>query len=409
MEIKANIRREDWEMVRKQKPNWSDDGKDWNVYRVKISELHYNEENGRIATWISTYTSDPKNPPLNTLSREDFNNVIEGFIRLSNKKESLKNLEQDIKKKTQLNPGVILTDGTIVSGNRRFTALRSLYKEDADDKYEYFECFIVDYPESKQAKEFVKLIETKTQFGIVTEEDYNPIDRLVTIYKYLINPETKIWTIKEYAKKIGIKESDAENLYYRAAVLVDYLNFIGQPNAFHIARIKKLDGPIAELPALYKKLITTKPEEWDRIKILFYSEMQKPGDRTRSIRNLKTTYQKNPDEFERLLRDIYKAQESAEEAYEREGRVVTTDTTVDSDGVERPIVTLDDSQIQDAANRTKKIEAREKQKKKVSSAKDSLDQVELDMIPHMSLEDKAEMRRDIEKIKKIIEKIEKRL
>ena len=301
MEIKANIRREDWEMVRKQKPNWSDDGKDWNVYRVKISELHYNEENGRIATWISTYTSDPKNPPLNTLSREDFNNVIEGFIRLSNKKESLKNLEQDIKKKTQLNPGVILTDGTIVSGNRRFTALRSLYKEDADDKYEYFECFIVDYPESKQAKEFVKLIETKTQFGIVTEEDYNPIDRLVTIYKYLINPETKIWTIKEYAKKIGIKESDAENLYYRAAVLVDYLNFIGQPNAFHIARIKKLDGPIAELPALYKKLITTKPEEWDRIKILFYSEMQKPGDRTRSIRNLKTIFQIHLDSFDRLF------------------------------------------------------------------------------------------------------------
>lgn len=410
MQIKTIIKKEELEPIRKQKPNWSDDGKDWNVYRIKISELHYNEENGRIATWISMYNSDPSNPPLDSLSREKFNEVIEQYIRLSNgKKEALTNLEQDIKKKTQLNPGVVLTDGTIVSGNRRFTALRSLYKEDCDDKYEYFECFIVDYPESKQAKEFVKLIETKTQFGVVAEEDYNPIDRLVTIYKYLINEETKIWTVKEYAKKIGIKESDAENLYYRAAILVDYLSFIGKPNDFHIARIKKLDGPIAELPNLYKSLKTSRPEEWDRIKILFYSEMQKGGDRTRSVRDLKKTYAKNPPEFERLLGNIYRAQESAEEVLEREGREVTTDYSVDNNGNERPLVTLDDSVIQDAANRTKKIEAREKQKKKVSSAKDALDQVELDMLSHMTAEDKAEIKKDIDKIRIRLEKIEKRL
>lgn len=406
MEIKSNIRREDWEAVRQQKPNWSDDGKDWTVYKVKISELHYNEDNGRIATWISTYLSDPNNPPLESLSREKFNDTIEQFIVLSNKKESLKNLENDIKKKTQLNPGVILTDGTIVSGNRRFTALRQLYKEDCDDKYEFFECFIVDYPESRQAKEFVKLIETKTQFGIVTEEDYNPIDRLVTIYKYLINEDTRIWTVKEYAKKIGIKESDAENLYYRAAVLVDYLDFIGKPNAFHIARIKKLDGPIAELPNLYKRINASKPEEWNKIKILFYSEMQKSGDRTRSVRQLKTTYQKNPQEFDRLLSEIYKAQESAEEA--KDAKQNSADDE-ENDISERPIVTLDDSKIQDAANRTKKIEAREKQKKKVSSAKESLCQVELDMIPYLSPEDKKEMKQDIDKIKKTLEKIEGRL
>ena len=408
MEIRANIRREDWTKVRKQKPNWSDDGKDWDVYQVKISELHYNEDNGRIATWISTYTSDPNNPPLNSLSREDFNNVIEGFIRRSNKEEALKNLKQDIKKKTQLNPGVILTDGTIVSGNRRFTALRSLYKEDCDDKYEYFECFIVDYPESKQAKEFVKLIETKTQFGVVTEEDYNPIDRLVTIYKYLINEETRIWTVKEYAKKIGIKESEAENLYLRASILVDYLNFIGQPNAFHLARINKLDGPIAELPNLYKKLHSSKPEEWDRIKILFYSEMLKSGDRTRSVRDLKNTYLKNPAEFERLLSDLYKRQEKVEEAQKHENK----DTDEPSNLVvnaESVIVKLEDSQIQDAANRTKKLEAREKQKKKVSNAKDTLDSVELDMIAYMTEADKAEMKKDLEKIMTRAEKIKARL
>jgi len=409
MEIKTKINKEDWELVRQQKPNWSDDGKDLNVYKVKISELHYNEENGRIATWISTYTSDPNNRPLDTLTREEFNDVIENFIVLSNKKDSLTNLENDIKKKTQLNPGVILTDGTIVSGNRRFTALRHLYKQDYDETYGYFECFIVDYPESKQAKEFVKLIETKTQFGVVAEEDYNPIDRLVTIYKYLINEDTKIWTIKEYAKKIGIKESEAENLYYRASVLVDYLDFIGQPGAFHIARIKKLDGPIAELPLLYKRIHDTKPEEWNRIKILFYSEMQKQGDRTRSIRGLKTAYLKNPEEFDRLLTNLYKKQEFAEEEKERELKQTDNHLSVEADVNNHRIVTLDDSDIQDAANRTKKIEAREKQKKKVSSARDSLNSVELDMLPFMSEEDKDSIKKDIERIKSLLETIEGKL
>lgn len=406
MEIKTKINREDWKVVRKQKPNWSDDGKDLDVYKVKISELHYNEENGRIATWISTYTSDPTKKPLNELSREEFNNEIERFIELSNKKESLKNLEQDIRKKTQLNPGVILTDGTIVSGNRRFTALRKLYNESCDEKYEYFECFIVDYPESKQDKEFVKLIETKTQFGVVTEEDYNPIDRLVTIYRYLICPETKIWTVKEYAKKLNIKEGDAENLYLRALILSDYLEFIGQPTAFHIARINKLDGPIAELPRLYKKLSIYKPEEWNRIKILFYSEMQKSGDRTRYVRNLKNTYTKNKTEFERLLADIYKAQEKAEEAHENGDELPTNTIVSRNDGGEHVIATLDDYKIQDASQKTKKLEAREKQKNRINSAKKALSEVELDLLQYLDSEEKGDIQNQIDSIRTLLEKIE---
>ena len=140
--IKTVINREQLEKVRMAKPNWSDSGVEQQVYRVNIKELHYNEENGRIATWISTYVSDENNCKLDSLSREEFNNIIEGFIKKANKKETLDALMLDIKKKTQLNPGVILTDGTIVSGNRRFTALRNLYEIDHDDKYEYFECFV---------------------------------------------------------------------------------------------------------------------------------------------------------------------------------------------------------------------------------------------------------------------------
>ena len=144
--IKTFIDRDKIQKVRMAKPNWSDEGKEMQVYRVNIKDLHYNEENGRIATWISTYLSDQNNPKLDSLSREEFNDKIETFVKNANSKEALDNLIGDIKKKTQLNPGVILTDGTIVSGNRRFTALRNLSRIDCDEKYEYFECFVIDAP-----------------------------------------------------------------------------------------------------------------------------------------------------------------------------------------------------------------------------------------------------------------------
>ena len=409
MEIKNTINKSDWEVARMQKPNWSDSGQEMPVYRVKLSELHYNEENGRIATWISIYTSNPDNPPLSSLDRDTFNGIIEGFIRKANTPESFKNLENDIKKKTQLNPGVILEDGTVVSGNRRFTVLRKLYEdENHDGKYEFFECFILPVPQSKQAKEDVKLIETKTQFGVVSEEDYNPIDRLVTIYRYLICEETKIWSVKDYAKKIGIKPGDAENLYNRALIMVDYLDYIGQPLAFHVARLQKLDGPIADLASLYKKLKTSQLYEWNRIKPMFYAEMNKGGDRTRNVRSLKSTYLKNKNEFDKRLMEMYAKQEEIE-------RKVSTNTTVhtdfheDEEGNKVPIVGLDDNSIREMEHATKKISAREKQIKKAESAFDSLSEIELDMIVHMPQDEKEKIKRTLAKIRTRLDAIERKL
>lgn len=409
MEIKTFINKDALQPIRQEKPNWSDTGKEMPVYRIKITDLHYNEENGRIATWISTYTSDVDKPKLSSLSREDYNDVIETFIKRANTSDSLKNLMNDVKKKTQLNPGVILDDGTIVSGNRRFTALRNLYREDYDEKYEYFECFIIPTPKTKDQTEFIKLIETKTQFGVVTEEDYNPIDRLVTIYRYLISDDTRIWSTKEYAKKIGIKESEAENLYDRAWIMADYLEFIGKPLAFHIARERKLDGPINDLAPLFKKLKNSQMAEWNRIKPLFYSEMNRgSGDRTRVVRNLKNVYLKNEFEFNKLLADLYRKQEEIEEKLETK-TIIYTDTKVDEEGNEKPLVSLEQVDIARAVNATQKVAAREKQIKRVSNALDILGEVETDEFVHMDLEEKNKIGRTLTKIKEKVEALQRKL
>lgn len=406
MTIKTFIDRSLLKPIRKEKPDWSDEGKELPVYKVKLSELHYNEENGRIATWISTYLSDPSKPPLSSYSREVYNDLIESFIKRANTASSLKDLMNDVRKKTQLTPGVILTDGTIVSGNRRFTALRNLYRENYDGKYEFFECFIIDAPTTKDQMEFIKLIETKTQFGVVTEEDYNPIDRLVTIYRYLIDEETRIWSIKEYAKKIGIKESEAENLYNRAFIMKDYLEFTQQPRAFHVARERKLDGPIADLAPLFKKLKNSQMSEWNRIRPLFYSEMSRTsGDRTRVVRKLKQMYLKNDAEFNVLLGKLYAAQSKAEEKKQYDEQIGKKPK---DDGVTQ-IVVLNEGDINKAVNATQKNAARERQIKQAEKAYDDLNLIETDMFSHMSLEEVKKLNKALDNIESKIATLRKRL
>lgn len=405
MQIETHIDVSQLKVIRRQKPNWSDNGNELPVYKVKISELHYNKENGRIATWISTYNSDENRKPLDELDREEYNKVIESFIKKANSADSFKNLMNDIKKKTQLNPGVILDDGTVISGNRRFTALRNLYNEEnCDEKYEYFECFILPVPSTKDDKGYIKLIETKTQFSVVAEEDYNPIDRLVTIYLYLIKDDTKIWSIKEYAKKIGIPERDAKNLYNRAFIMADFLEFIDKKEMFHIARTKKIDGPVVELARLYDRI---DPHEWNRIKPLFYSEINKGGDKTRVVRGAIKTYKDNRQEFEKKLSVLYDKQDKIETANRNP---VTDDTQISNQDTPSPqIAILDDNVVNDMIEDTSKKNARKKPILKAEQALTSLGDIDTDFIRYMSLEEKVKLKKILENVaeksKKLCSKI----
>ena len=54
------------------------------VYRVRIDQLYYNDQNDRIATWITQYKNDVDNISFSELSREEYNKIIEKFIIDSN-------------------------------------------------------------------------------------------------------------------------------------------------------------------------------------------------------------------------------------------------------------------------------------------------------------------------------------
>ena len=134
---KFNINVNELEKIRTKKLTYKGQTKDLDVYRIPIKMLFYNDMKGRIATFISQYKADGND--ITALDNEEYNNKIAEFIKASSTKERFKKTKEDIRANTQKEVGVVLTDGRIIDGNRRFTCLRELYLESAGDPlYAYF-------------------------------------------------------------------------------------------------------------------------------------------------------------------------------------------------------------------------------------------------------------------------------
>lgn len=110
------------------------------VYRIKLDLLHYNVQNDRIATWISRYKAEQGALPDNA-DREAYNEIIEQFIVESNP-SAFNATMKNIKAFDQREPAVVLSNGLVVDGNRRFTCLRRLSKE--DPKFNWLEAVILN-------------------------------------------------------------------------------------------------------------------------------------------------------------------------------------------------------------------------------------------------------------------------
>lgn len=309
-------------LVGQAKPDWSQDGAKLNYYRIPIDKLFYNEDNGRIATWISEYKNTNGDDSVRNLDKEDLNNLIHEFIKKSNTPASFSKTYTDIKEKGQIRPGVVLADGRIVSGNRRFTILRELYRDTYNDQYKFFECFILDKNlNNANDRVEIKTIETITQFGVDEKVDYDPIDRLVDVYNALIGPN-RYFTQKEYQVKLRLSKSDVLKMYKKAELMADYLDYINSSGKFFIARANKLDGPLQELSK--KPFSEMEKAEWYRIREVFYRHfpLSNEGDRSRKIRQLAKMYVENRAAFDRILMEIIMEHEQIEH-YEHSTNVST--------------------------------------------------------------------------------------
>lgn len=392
--------------VRTKKLSYKGQTEEYKVYRVPINQLYFNDENGRIATFISQYENEHPGQDIKELSNEEYNNTIAEYIKKANSAETFKRTLNDIKLKGQLEAGVILDDGRVIDGNRRFTCLRELYSEYSNSKYYYFECVVLPSPKTENDRKELRTLELTIQFGVDEKVTYSAIDRLVSIYNDLLGPK-KIYGTDEYERRFNIKKSELNTLIEKTKIMIDYLNFIDKPMMFYIARDYKIDGPIQELVTLKKKLGDA---EWDRIKIAFYHWFNKSGDTTRKVRDAVNIYKSDIQQFNDLLDGIL---EKEEERKLEELKRKFNDTKKPKEKAqidEEPIVEKnDDAQIEEEfsnINYNIKVQkARKKPLESINSANKKLESIDLDIVECLNDEEITELKSAISDLEAIILRI----
>lgn len=270
---------------------------EFDTYRIPIDMLHYNIKNDRIASFFTQYYDENGELPENADQR---NMIIEKFIVDSNP-QAFSKTKNNIKAIGQTEPAVIMSNGVVIDGNRRFTALRQLYREvkSGKNKHGYLEAVIL--PQEIYTDKDIKRLELNLQHAIESKVDYNPIERLVGVYRDLIK-EGHPFSIEEYADETQISIRKVKEEVEIARLLVDYLNYINQSEKFHIARKQKIDGPLREIYKILKSTKIDSNSKDDIKELLFANILTLDGDLTRKIRDLKPIMEK-PDSREEILEE----------------------------------------------------------------------------------------------------------
>ena len=266
------------------------------IYKIPLKYLYYNDQNDRIATFVSEYESD-NNIKIKDLDVESRNRVIEDFISKSDN-DKFEKTKSDIFAKGQQETAFVLKDGRVIDGNRRFTCLRQLSR-DIDDEFNYLEAYILDLNLENNYKE-IKRLELEIQHGKDEKVKYDPIDFLVGIYRDV--EEKKVLNIDEYSEFSGFNKKDLKNKLDEAKLMMEFLDYIDRPRRYHIAKELKMDGPLVEALNILKKIKdpVQKEKMKQQIFILIYSKDGNEDVGKKFIRPLNTIVN-NPEAIKEYL------------------------------------------------------------------------------------------------------------
>lgn len=243
------------------------------IYEVRVDKLHFNVQNGRIATFISRYQAEhPEGLPQD---QAELDNLIAGMVEADNPKH-LKTTMLDIKNKGQQQSAIILTNGVVIDGNRRFTCLRKLSA--AENTLRMLRCCV--FPDTYD-ENAIKGLELEIQLGEDTKQEYDAISRLVDIDRWVNEGRM---TAEEYAKHANMKQSKMKNCLAQIDMLKDFLEFCEAPGAFHIAQDLKLQGPIESLTNGLVKVKNKDKREEIKNAVFVNLMCQTFGDATRGVR-----------------------------------------------------------------------------------------------------------------------------
>lgn len=369
------------------------------VFRIPLDLLYYNNKNGRIATLISKWESE-NGYSITELDKEQYNDTIESYIIKSNKPAFDKTIKS-IRSISQREAGVVLNNGCIIDGNRRYTCLRKLYEETSSPEFAYFEAVILDSDISSDEKE-IKRLELELQHGQDEKVSYNPIEALIDVYKTC--EEEHILTTKEYADNIGKNESAVKKDLEQAKIIVDFLEYIGAPKKYYIAVDLQLDASVVEIYNIKQKIADE--ETWNKAKIVLYENMLvKPkGDIKFVMRDIKNIL--NSDYFDDYYNEHIKIAKPLEEA-------MKNNDDIDSNYIINEIRsndTLRKNMADNVDEYTAKVSIDNIKKlpiEKMNDIAEALDKIDHEALSHMPQEDRNAFIEAFNDVKKKVEGIER--
>ncbi len=367
------------------------------VYKIRLDALYYNDQNDRIATWISRYEAENGEDSLKGLNMDIYNRVIEEFVAESNP-EAIRKTQKNIAMFGQREPGVVLADGRVVDGNRRFTCLRRIQRETGETQW--FEAAIMDVDIDVDRKQ-IKILELSVQHGEEKKVDYDLIDYAVGTYRDIV--QTGLLTIEEYAQSANEPASDVKRRIEIAEIISEFLVFIRLPGQFHVARDYKVYSLFEEL------LIPLKRVENETVlkQIAFANAMMKAvPDQRKFVRDIKTLVSK--DQYAAYFEEQEALIAKMRELYDAESIHTQKDVEAFADnnrGLAREMeASLDDAMLRVSAQQTR-------MKPAVIVTKCFKQMVDIDprVFPMMDVEDQETLRANLDELAKLIEQLRRKL
>ena len=363
------------------------------VYRVRLDQLFYNDQNDRIATWISQYKSQHDGQAPDLSDRTAYNNLIEQFIIESNP-EAIKKTQNNIELVDQREPGVVLADGRIIDGNRRFTCLRRLEKK--NPRYGYFETIILDRNIENNAKQ-IKMLELSIQHGEEARVDYNPVDRLVGVYNDII--DTKLLTVAEYARSTNETEAEVQKRIEVANLMVEFLEFINAPKQYYVVRDLQVAATLEELPVLLKKCRTSDEKEDMKIAVFTNILMKNSGEMRSFVRNLKSIV--GSDYQEEFLSEQQELAMRVVDSLPPVGKV-NGGTIRDEIRTQTDIVEALDRSVDKALTKVKKNETKNRPIQLAEKATTYLESIDVNILRKMNDSEVSRMNRQLQRLEEAI-------
>jgi hypothetical protein len=287
---------------------------DLKVYRIPIQYLYFNIENGRYADKMMQLKSDNPaadiDPKLENWKAEIYKMLkgeYQGNLGLEGTEEdksAFERLREDIEKRDQLNPGIVLSDGGVIDGNRRLAVLISLNSP----RFHYFDGVIL--PEDTSAEDRWR-IEVGVQLGKDQKLDYSPINKLLKIrqgmelFKSMRLPSGKTPEAMVADALYGVTLKEIRDSVAQLLLIEEYLDFFKMRGQYH--RVADQGERIIEAVNALRAAERLSPHEKAKLKVLLFIIIRESIMSNWKIREIKNALGGDPKGRGRKIAPIKKA------------------------------------------------------------------------------------------------------